>query len=116
MLVAIYAFLEIPHDELVGDAVDWISLVVWCAFASRRLRDAGLPFWAAPFPLPVILIGAGLNRLFPTPPEELTRTVTQVSTISLVSTLFLLALVVVLGCLPSLAPKATADQTAEVFG
>ncbi|PLR25155.1 hypothetical protein SGCZBJ_13055 [Caulobacter zeae] len=116
MIVGVFAVLEIPHDELFGDAVDWVSLAVWCAFAARRLRDAGLPFWLAPFPLPIVLVGLALNRIVGVPPSVAASPEASMSLASLLAALTLLALVFVLGCLPSRAPKATTRETADIFG
>ncbi|MEH0198498.1 hypothetical protein V7S57_13780 [Caulobacter sp. CCNWLY153] len=116
MLVAVFAVLEIPHNDLFSDTVDWVSLVVWCAFAARRLRDAGLPFWLAPFPLPIVLVGIGLNRTLGVPPSVAENPDVSMSAFSLAAALVLVALVFVLGCLPSRTPKATTRETADVFG
>jgi len=116
ILVAIFAVLEIPHDEVFGDIVDWVSLGVWCLFASRRLRDAGLPFWLAPFPLAVILVGLGLDRAFDVEPTVIDPNAVSVSLFLVTAVAVLVVLVGVLGCLPSRPPKATAGETAEVFG
>ncbi|PVM90764.1 DUF805 domain-containing protein [Caulobacter endophyticus] len=120
LLVAAFVALELIRNELFADAMDWLTLAVWSAFAARRLRDAGLPFWLAPFPAPIILLTIALNKAFAVDPGRLniegSSTEFSTSLFNLGAALLMVGLIVVLGCLPSRKPKAAPGETAEVFG
>ncbi|MDG2527534.1 hypothetical protein [Caulobacter endophyticus] len=115
-VVAILAFIMImPGRRLPPYSLDFAALAAWCVFAARRLRDAGLPFWLAPFPLPIALVSIQARALLLARADGAMQTAAAKSTVNLYSAIALFGLVAILGLLPSRRPKLTADDHAQVF-
>lgn len=118
MVVAIVAAVVLAH--LSGAAAPlWAlrsaSFILWCPIAVRRLRDAGLPLWLAPFPLAIPLLVAGVQRLLPA--SGLPGAGGPAQSLGLASLALVLCLVMLLGVWPPKPPPPPgAERQAEVFG
>lgn len=107
---------NLTDGDLAGKVLDWTSLAAWCVFAARRLRDVGLPFWLAPFPLAVVLAGQGIYRLIIRASDNVVSGLGSLSVVNLVTALVVIALIILLGAWRSKpAPPPTPREQAEVF-
>lgn len=120
MVVAIVAAVVLAH--LSGAAAPlWAlrsaSFILWCPIAVRRLRDAGLPLWLAPFPLAIPLLIAGVQRLLPASGPGPLEATGLAQSLGLASLALVLCLVMLLGVWPPKPPPPPgAERRAEVFG
>ncbi|MDG2527537.1 hypothetical protein [Caulobacter endophyticus] len=99
-----------------ADLMNWTTLAIWCVIAARRLRAAGLPFWLAPFPLISFLVDKGVHSVILVSGAPVMAGLRNAAQINLATTILIFALVLILGCLPSRAPKPAPQDRAEVFG
>ncbi len=114
--VASLTLTNLTDGDLAGKVLDWTSLAAWCLFAARRLRDVGLPFWLAPFPLAVVLAGQGIYRLMIKTSDNVVSALGSLSAVNLVTALVVVALIILLGAWRSKpAPPPTPKEQAEVF-
>lgn len=115
--VAAMVFKGVAQSDLASDGLDWASVAVWCVFAARRLRDAGLPAWLAPFPVAIYLAWQGLNLLIIRSAGNVMDLVGTLTTLSIFSVSLIIVLAVALGVWkPRPASAPSPDEQAEVFG
>lgn len=115
LVAAAIGYLFTPLAMRSLDPLYWSLLACWCVIAVRRLRDAGLPVWLAPFPLVAVWIALGLHRLVIE--ADLVRSRALRDDISRYVTLAAIVLIAIVGVWPrKAAPPASPQEQAEVFG
>lgn len=94
-----------------------LRVMLWLAWglaAVRRLRDAGWPIWLAVFPPAASMAGQVLYERSESQ-HDVAQALLRLQ-VEAAANLFVVAAVVLLGCLPSRPPKAAPGETADVFG
>jgi uncharacterized membrane protein YhaH (DUF805 family) len=115
ILAAVVTGMLVPVDIPLW-TLRWAGLAAWCPIAVRRLRDAGLPLWLAPFPLVIPVAVNGLRKLAMSG-LDVRDALGLAMPIGLAGMALVLCLIVLLGVWPPRRPAAPSpEQRAELFG